>query len=196
MAAKGAAGVSGIEPRQGAGGMRSFGSEVEALGAAGQRGAGRARSWRIKKGRSGCGEELAEAPGTGNRERVCLRIAARSLLGAGSQASTEIRGERATWPHRQSVSGSPSIAGRVAIFLVRMYRTLSWRKLPSCRFVPSCSEYALDAFKIHGFFRASFLTAWRIMRCNPFGGSGFDPVPLPKLRGPKDGDCGASAVVR
>ncbi len=48
---------------------------------------------------------------------------------------------------------------------------------PVCRFYPSCSSYALEAYRTHGFFRASYLTVWRICRCNPFNPGGHDPVP-------------------
>ena len=48
---------------------------------------------------------------------------------------------------------------------------------PSCRFTPTCSEYARQALLIHGPFRGLLLAVWRILRCNPWGGSGYDPVP-------------------
>jgi putative membrane protein insertion efficiency factor len=47
----------------------------------------------------------------------------------------------------------------------------------NCRFQPSCSEYAQEAYDQHNFWRASWLTFWRICRCNPWGGQGYDPVP-------------------
>ena len=47
----------------------------------------------------------------------------------------------------------------------------------NCRYDPSCSEYAMDALRIHGAFRGSWLAANRIGRCHPWGGSGYDPVP-------------------
>lgn len=46
-----------------------------------------------------------------------------------------------------------------------------------CRFHPSCSNYALDAYRIHGPVRGSWLTLRRLARCHPWGGSGIDPVP-------------------
>jgi len=49
---------------------------------------------------------------------------------------------------------------------------------PSCRHVPSCSQYMLDALKIHGPFRGSLLGINRILRCRPGGTHGYDPVPL------------------
>ncbi|HEX3918609.1 MAG TPA: membrane protein insertion efficiency factor YidD [Caulobacteraceae bacterium] len=47
----------------------------------------------------------------------------------------------------------------------------------SCRFLPTCSDYAAEALILHGPVRGSLLTVKRLCRCQPFGGSGFDPVP-------------------
>ncbi|MBR3747770.1 MAG: membrane protein insertion efficiency factor YidD [Selenomonadaceae bacterium] len=64
------------------------------------------------------------------------------------------------------------------IALIKFYqRWLSPLKTPCCRFVPTCSNYALDALKKYGWARGSFLTLWRILRCNPFCKGGYDPVP-------------------
>ena len=49
--------------------------------------------------------------------------------------------------------------------------------LSSCRFVPTCSEYAIEAIKKHGPFKGLYLAVRRILRCHPWGGSGYDPVP-------------------
>ena len=48
---------------------------------------------------------------------------------------------------------------------------------PSCRFTPTCSEYAKQALRKHGPVKGLYLAVWRILRCNPWGGSGYDPVP-------------------
>ena len=48
---------------------------------------------------------------------------------------------------------------------------------PSCRFTPTCSEYAKQAILKHGPIKGLGLAIWRILRCNPWGGSGYDPVP-------------------
>ena len=48
---------------------------------------------------------------------------------------------------------------------------------PACRYTPTCSQYAVEALKIHGPFRGSWLAVKRILRCNPWGGYGYDPVP-------------------
>ena len=46
-----------------------------------------------------------------------------------------------------------------------------------CRYLPTCSEYAMEAVERHGVIRGSVLAAGRLLRCHPFGGSGYDPVP-------------------
>lgn len=48
---------------------------------------------------------------------------------------------------------------------------------PTCRFEPTCSTYFMEALKMHGLFKGSYLGIWRIMRCHPWGKSGYDPVP-------------------
>jgi putative membrane protein insertion efficiency factor len=48
---------------------------------------------------------------------------------------------------------------------------------PSCRFTPTCSQYAVEAIKKHGPFRGLYLAIRRILRCHPWGGHGYDPVP-------------------
>ena len=48
---------------------------------------------------------------------------------------------------------------------------------PSCRFTPTCSEYARQAILKHGPIKGLYLAIWRMLRCNPWGGSGYDPVP-------------------
>ena len=61
---------------------------------------------------------------------------------------------------------------------VRFYQVcISPLKPPTCRFTPTCSEYALQALRKHGPFKGLFLAIRRILRCHPWGGSGYDPVP-------------------
>ena len=75
----------------------------------------------------------------------------------------------------------------VAIWLIGLYRKfISPLKPPCCRFTPTCSVYALEAFRKRGFFIGFILTVWRILRCNPFSKGGYDPVPEKGLRNPKD----------
>ena len=71
-----------------------------------------------------------------------------------------------------------SLPARLFIQLIKSYQLfVSPRSGPCCRYTPSCSQYAIDALRIHGAFKGLFLAVWRIMRCNPFSKGGYDPVP-------------------
>ena len=67
----------------------------------------------------------------------------------------------------------------VCILLIRFYRKFLSRLKgqPTCRFTPTCSAYALEAFQKRGFFVGLYLTVTRILRCQPFCAGGWDPVP-------------------
>lgn len=73
---------------------------------------------------------------------------------------------------------------KVLIFLIKTYQmTLSPRfSHGSCRYTPTCSQYALEAIEIHGIFKGCLLAAWRILRCNPCSKGGWDPVPPKKTK--------------
>jgi len=67
---------------------------------------------------------------------------------------------------------------RIAIALIRFYqRALSPWRGACCRFQPTCSQYALETIAKHGALKGSWLAFKRILRCNPFGGHGYDPPP-------------------
>ena len=64
------------------------------------------------------------------------------------------------------------------ILPIRFYQlAISPLTPPSCRFTPTCSEYAPQALIKHGPVKGLLLAVWRVLRCNPWGGSGYDPVP-------------------
>ncbi len=81
-------------------------------------------------------------------------------------------------PRPEHVAAGASLAARPLLFLVRAYRLLLSPLLgPRCRYLPTCSEYALEALARHGALRGSLLSLRRVLRCHPWGGSGHDPVP-------------------
>ncbi len=81
-------------------------------------------------------------------------------------------GSRGVWATLMYVLSLP------LILLIRLYQTaISPWMGPKCRFTPTCSNYGLEALRKHGIFKGVWLTARRISRCHPWGGSGYDPVP-------------------
>lgn len=71
----------------------------------------------------------------------------------------------------------PGAPARLAVRVIHGYQAARSGRPTGCRYVPSCSEYAVEAIEVHGATRGSFLAARRIARCTPWGGHGFDPVP-------------------
>ncbi len=66
----------------------------------------------------------------------------------------------------------------VAIKIIRLYQKGISPYLPSvCRYEPTCSQYSIEAIKKFGTFKGFFLTVKRLLRCNPLGGKGYDPIP-------------------
>ncbi|MFZ3063569.1 MAG: membrane protein insertion efficiency factor YidD [Actinomycetota bacterium] len=66
---------------------------------------------------------------------------------------------------------------RVIVFLLKLYQQfISPLLRPACRFVPSCSRYAIEAVERHGALRGAGMAAKRILRCRPFSRGGYDPV--------------------
>ena len=78
-----------------------------------------------------------------------------------------------------SPSRNPSPGSRVALAVIRFYRR--WlsplKSAPTCRYLPTCSEYALTAVQRHGAVKGTALAAARILRCNPLFHAGYHPVP-------------------
>lgn len=73
---------------------------------------------------------------------------------------------------------SPGVPARLAIGLLRLYQQyLSPLKPRTCRFHPSCSEYAVRAIVHRGLMLGTLLAAWRLLRCNPYSRGGYDPGP-------------------
>ncbi len=77
-------------------------------------------------------------------------------------------------------AGSParrSPTAAVVVAAIRAYQSARAGRPTGCRYLPSCSEYAVEAVDVHGALRGSGLAARRILRCGPWGGHGIDPVP-------------------
>ncbi|MBO7247817.1 MAG: membrane protein insertion efficiency factor YidD [Bacteroidaceae bacterium] len=71
-----------------------------------------------------------------------------------------------------------AILAKILILPIKFYRLcISPMLPPSCRFTPTCSQYAIEALSKHGPFKGLYLTVRRLLRCRPGGGSGYDPVP-------------------
>ncbi|EEI82160.1 membrane protein insertion efficiency factor YidD [Anaerococcus tetradius] len=67
---------------------------------------------------------------------------------------------------------------KLFIAIIKFYQRFISPQLgySKCKFQPTCSQYALEAFRKHGFLKAFFMSVWRILRCNPFSKGGYDPV--------------------
>lgn len=80
---------------------------------------------------------------------------------------------------------------RLALGLIRFYRKgISPFTGPSCRYTPTCSAYAHEAIERYGVARGGWIFLKRFARCHPFGGKGYDPVPVPEKRPPSAPVCG------
>ncbi len=79
-----------------------------------------------------------------------------------------------------------SLAGRIAVAPIRLYQRLLSPLLPrSCRYHPTCSEYAAQAIGRYGILRGMVLASWRLLRCNPWSWGGHDPVEAQTLFRPR-----------
>lgn len=71
-----------------------------------------------------------------------------------------------------------TFVGKLLILPIRFYQKyISPHTPPACRFTPTCSQYAIEAIRKRGPIKGLLLAIWRLLRCNPWGGSGYDPVP-------------------
>jgi len=79
---------------------------------------------------------------------------------------------------RAAVGGAGKAVVRGLVFLIQLYRHMvSPLRPPTCRFVPTCSQYAVDALTEYGFIRGSWLAAVRLAKCGPWHQGGWDPIP-------------------
>lgn len=67
---------------------------------------------------------------------------------------------------------------KCCMYIIKFYQKfISPMKKPCCIYHPTCSRYAYEAYEKYGFFKGTYLTIWRILRCNPFSKGGYDPLP-------------------
>ena len=71
---------------------------------------------------------------------------------------------------------------KVLIKIIKLYQKLPGPWHSACKFTPTCSNYAIEAISRHGALKGTALSAWRILRCNPFCKGGYDPVPQKKIK--------------
>jgi len=72
----------------------------------------------------------------------------------------------------------PKIGKKTAKLLIHGYQQLFSFREPTCRYFPSCSEYTDEAIENHGVTKGSWISMKRLLRCHPWGNSGYDPVPI------------------
>ena len=85
-----------------------------------------------------------------------------------------------TQPHSDGSTVDESQGVKAVLSVIRFYKQqISPMLPPGCRFLPTCSEYGMNAYTRYGMGKGTILTAWRILRCNPLGPSGYDPVQWP-----------------
>lgn len=145
----------------------------------------RARSVRVVA----CRRCLASSAPKSTQKTVVLTSFARSGVfarGASNEEST-VGASDEVEALSTSEEAAESVTMPVAMALLDFYKREVSPLLPkSCRYVPTCSEYARQAYKKYGTSKGFVLTAWRLMRCNPLGGKGYDPPmwPPPYLGSP------------
>ena len=115
-------------------------------------------------------------------KKALERILAEASPEARAEASPEACAIANAADNSKNAPQSCSLARRVAtaplVLLVRFYQIcISPLKPSCCRFTPTCSQYALEALRKYGVFKGTWLAIKRILRCHPWGGSGYDPVP-------------------
>ena len=77
----------------------------------------------------------------------------------------------------RGTSEASGVIGRAIVSLIGAYQRLSATRPPRCRYMPTCSQYTVEAIEAHGAWRGTWLGMRRVGRCHPFGAHGYDPVP-------------------
>jgi uncharacterized protein len=93
------------------------------------------------------------------------------------QAPAEDGSAVAPEPDAEPEEHRPSLLARLLLGVVHLYRLTAAVRTPRCRFLPSCSTYAVEALRTHGALRGTWLALRRVGRCHPWNPGGIDPVP-------------------
>ena len=104
----------------------------------------------------------------------------RSVLGSAGTPAPVIPAEagiQGSEPSRRRTRTTQQILSRSLVGAIRLYQAFSAVRPPRCRFLPTCSAYALEAIRIHGARRGCWYAARRLLKCHPLGPHGVDPVP-------------------
>ncbi|MCB1297130.1 MAG: membrane protein insertion efficiency factor YidD [Gordonia sp.] len=107
-----------------------------------------------------------------------------------TEAPTDVSAVSGQTSVSEQTSAAPSALRRLrlfprhaVIFMIELYRSwISPMRMPTCRFEPSCSAYAVDALNTHGLMHGGTLTVMRLLKCGPWHKPGYDPVPERGLR--------------
>ncbi|PNW70447.1 hypothetical protein CHLRE_17g720183v5 [Chlamydomonas reinhardtii] len=130
------------------------------------------------------GRDATSRPRTGadasrdpNGHQVAMGSEGEGTRSAGASGSAEAGAQAGA-----EAEPPPSLGVRTALSMLAFYRNVMSPLMPStCRFLPSCSNYSIESYKKFGVIKGSVLTAWRLMRCNPWGGRGYDPPAWPPV---------------
>lgn len=79
----------------------------------------------------------------------------------------------------EAAAARPGVLARILVALISLYRATARLRAPRCRFLPTCSAFAVESIEAHGAGRGAWLAVRRIARCHPWNPGGFDPVPAP-----------------
>ena len=110
----------------------------------------------------------------------CLQCIRRRQQGLIPHSNTESKEKPIGSQHGVVTEPEQDAGVRIALKMLRFYKTaISPLLPPSCRFLPTCSSYAMEAYSEYGVGKGTIMTAWRLFRCTPWGDSGYDPPVWP-----------------
>ncbi len=112
-----------------------------------------------------------------NNKKESVSASSRRLFTSWNGSYPENKTLRITRATPSEFKGVGSISAKLLISIIKFYQKAVSPYLPrTCRFYPTCSNYAIEALKSKGLIKGTFISIWRILRCNPFSKGGYDPV--------------------